>query len=66
MPDPKQQNVSDEPKPSESLPEKPAGEIAEGELDSVSGGRTVRITNVRANATALSGGSAAGATPVIS
>jgi hypothetical protein len=35
------------------------------ELNSVSGGRVVRITNIRANATTLSGGSAAGATPVV-
>src|SRR5262245_18882895 len=31
----------------------------------VKGGRVFRITNVRANATGLGGGSAAGATPVI-
>ena len=33
--------------------------------DAVKGGRVFRITNIRANASGLGGGSAAGATPVI-
>ena len=49
--------------------EKINGLLEEGltpeELNQVNGGRVYRITNVRANATSLSGGSAAGATPVI-
>ena len=52
MPDPKQQDASNEPVTSESLPEKPAGEISKEELEDVSGGR---ITNVRGLASGLSG-----------
>ena len=49
--------------------EKTNGMLEEGltpeELNQVNGGRIFRITNIRANATSLGGGSAAGATPVI-
>ena len=40
----------------------PDGEMTELETQSIAAGR---FTNIRANASALSGGSAAGATPVI-
>jgi hypothetical protein len=51
------------PKPSQP----PAGDLdlSPASAAKVQGGRVYRITNVRANASALAGGSAAGATPVI-
>ncbi len=54
MPEPKEQNVPEELTDKQaSLTEEPAGEISEEELAGASGGRTIRITNIRANAVAI-------------
>ena len=39
--------------------------LSDDELTLVSGARVYRFTNTRTNATALAGGSAAGATPLV-